>query len=196
MAKVNVLFLLLMKEKPNEQHEKKTRYQMVIDGEVEPEGEEKGWINLEHGRRSFNQMDAETLREISHKGGVAVQKLHGERKTARESLERILTLKISDGILEGADIPSDLAERLKRDNPNATLYDLIQMVAVGKAVGGNMKAYELIRDTHGDKPKDEVKIEGAELMTDNDRELLRTIAERVEGHEVIIAKDIEETGDE
>lgn len=174
----------------------KSTYRAVIDGDIEPQGAQKGWINLEHGRRSFNQMDAETQREISRKGGVAVQKLHGERKSARESLERILTLKISDGILEGADISTDLAERLKRDNPNATLYDLIQMVAVGKAVGGNMKAYELIRDTHGDKPKDEVKIEGAELMTDNDRELLRTIAERVEGHEVIIAKNIEGTGNQ
>ena len=184
-----------MKEKPNAQHEKKTRYQMVIDGEVEPEGREKGWLNLEK-RVPFNQMDEEKRKEICRKGQKAVMQLHGEKKTARESLEKILTIKINDEILNGADVPTEIAERIRRDNPNMTLYDLIQVVAVGKAVGGNMKAYELIRDTHGDKPKDEVKIEGAELMTDNDRELLRTIADRVGNNEVMIVKDIEETGDE
>lgn len=169
--------------------EKKSRYKQIVDGDVEPVGEEKGWKNLEQ-RTSFNMMDEERRREISRKGGLAVQKLHGERKTARESLEKILTLKITDEILDGAEIPTELAERLKKDNPNATLYDLIQMVAVGKAVGGNMKAYELVRDTHGDKPVDKVDITG-EIMTESDRAMLEKITERIDsGDQLAIIKDV------
>ena len=167
----------------------KSRYQQVIDGDVEPEGSEKGWSNLEK-RVSFNVMDKERQREIARMGAEAVNKLHGEKKTAKQSLEKILTLKVDDDILAAADLPEDLAAKLKRDNPNATLYDLIQLVAVGRAVGGNMKAYELIRDTHGDKPVEKVQVE-ADVTTDADRQLLASIAARLdENTHVEVVKDI------
>ena len=85
----------------------KTRYQQVIDGDVEPIGHEKGWINLEK-RVPFNKMDEEKRREICRKGQQAVMQLHGEKKTARESLEKILTIKVSDEILAGADVPTEI----------------------------------------------------------------------------------------
>ena len=109
--------------------------------------------------------------------------LHGEKKTAQQSLEKILTLKVTDEILSGADIAPEIAERLRRDNPDATLYDLIQIVAVGRAVSGNIKAAEYIRDTAGDKPKDQIEITG--IMTDQDREMLQTISERLQNAETL-----------
>ena len=74
------------KEKKPDGPEEKTLYRKIIDGEAEPQGEQKGWKNLEK-RVSFNQMDPEKLRAISKKGGEAVQKIYGEKKTAREALE-------------------------------------------------------------------------------------------------------------
>jgi len=175
-----------------EEKKEKTRYQQIIDGEAEPQGSEKGWKNLEK-RVSFNMMDEEKRREICRKGAEAIHKLHGEKKTAKQSLEKILTLRIDDGILDGADVPKELADKLKRDNPDATLYDLIQLVAVGRAVGGNMKAYELIRDTHGDKPIERVELT-ENVTTDADREMLRNIAERLQdGEKIEIVKDITDT---
>ena len=173
----------------------KTRYQQVIDGDVEPEGVEKGWHNLEQ-RTSFNAMDKERQREIARMGANAVNKLHGEKKTAKQALERILSLRVDDNIIAGAELPEDLAQKLKRDNPNATLYDLINLVAVGRAVGGNMKAYELVRDTFGDKPVDKVDIT-ADVTTEADRALMASIASRLEetGAHVEIVKDIDNTGD-
>ena len=167
------------------------RYRQIAAGEREPEGCEKGWDNLQPEKYNFAVMDKDKQREISRKGGIAVQKLHGEKKTARQALERILTLKVDDSILAGADLPEDLAAKLKRDNPNATLYDLIQLVAVGKAAGGNMKAYELIRDTHGDKPVDKVQLE-ADITTEADRALMASIASRLEetGAHIEVVKDI------
>ena len=166
------------------------RYRQIAAGEREPEGEEKGWSNLQPEKYNFAVMDADKRREISRKGGIAVQKLHGEKKTAKQALEKILTLRVDDNILAGADLPDDLAAKLKRDNPNATLYDLIQLVAVGKAAGGNMKAYELIRDTYGDKPVEKVDI-SADVTTDADRALLSSIAARLDKDTHIeVVKDI------
>ena len=64
------------------------------------------------------------------------------------------------------------------------------MVAVGKAVGGNLKAYELIRDTHGDKPKDTIAIE-QDIMTETDRAMLEKITARIDnGEKLTIVKDV------
>lgn len=160
-----------------------TRYQKIQKGLEKPQGSEKGWLNLEK-RTSFNMMDEEKRREICRKGAEAVHKLHGKKKTAREALESILTLKITDEILDGAEVSPDIAARLKRDNPDATLYDLIQIVAVGRAVGGNVKAMEYVRDTHGDKPVDKVDIT-ADITTEADRALMRQVAERLDDVEVV-----------
>lgn len=183
----------MKKESTPEPAKDKTTYQKIISGELEPVGPQKGWANLEAGRLSFNQMEPERAREIQRKGAEAVNRIHGEKKTAREALERILTIKATPEIIAGADIPEELAERLRRDNPDATLYDLIQIVAVGRAVGGNMKAYELIRDTHGDKPIERVEVT-ENVTTEADRELMRDVLQRLTGPDVVIAKDI--TGDD
>jgi len=170
----------------------KTRYQQVIDGDVEPEGEEKGWCNLQPEKYNFGALDADRRREIARKGAMAVNKLHGEKKTAKQALERILSLRVDDDILAGAELPEDIAKKLKRDNPDATLYDLIQIVAVGRAVGGNIKAAEYVRDTFGDKPVDKVDI-SADITTEADRALMASIAERLDksGAHIEVVKDID-----
>jgi len=168
----------------------KSRASQIIDGDIEPTTpKEKTLLNLRK-RTSFNMMDADKLREISRKGQKAMMELHGEKKTARDSLKNILTLKVTDDILDIADVDPKVAERLKRDNPNATLYDLIQCVAVGKAIDGNVKAMEYVRDTHGDKPIDKVEITD-NVMTDADRELLKSISARLEdGDRLEVVRDI------
>lgn len=175
------------------QEKEKSIYQKVIDGDIEPEGSQKGYKNLLEGQRKHNfaVIDPEKRREIQRKGAEAVNRLHGEKKTARESLEQILTLKATDDIISAADLSPELAERLKRDNPNATLYDLIQIVAAGRAVSGNMKAYELIRDTYGDKPHDTVEI-NASITTDQDRELMQRIADRLNDPNIEVVKTVEQ----
>lgn len=169
----------------------KTEYDRIKAGEVEPAGVQKGWKNLQPEKYNFSVMDKEKQREISRKGAAAVNKLHGQKKTAREALENILTLKVTDEIIEGADLTPAMADRLKRSCPDATIYDLIQIVAAGRAVGGNLKAYELIRDTYGDKPIERVEV-NENITTEADREMLRTIAARLEnGERLEVVKDIE-----
>lgn len=174
------------RRKREERKKTRTRYDEIMDGEREPEGQEKGWTNLEEGhkRHNFAVIDTDKQKEISRKGAAAVNKMFGEKKTARESLENILTLKATDEIIAGADLPPEIAERLKRSNPDATIYDLIQLVATGRAVRGNMKAYELIRDTYGDKPIERVEVTD-NVMTAQDREMLQIISERLQNAESV-----------
>ena len=177
-----------------EEGKEKTIYQKVVAGEITPEGCQKGWSNLQK-RVPFNQMPPEKLQEISKKGAAAVHKLHGEKKTAREALQNILTLKVNDEMLSAADVPPEMIDKLKRDNPDATIYDLIQAVAVGRALGGNMKAYELIRDTAGDKPVDRVELT-ENITTEADREMMRNITERLKnGERLEVVKDISTAAD-
>lgn len=166
-----------------EKGKEKSRASMIIDGLIEPEPNERYLLNLRK-RKPFDQWDKEEHHKVAVMGGKAVQELHGERRTARESLGNILTLKVTDEILEKADIDEEIAQRVKRDNPNATIYDLIQAVAVGKALEGNMRAYELVRDTNGDKPIDRVEI-AEDIMTESDREMLQRIADRLDKAESI-----------
>jgi len=166
----------------------KTRAQMIIDGDIEPEPHERGLLNLRK-RVPFNEMPPEKMHEIAVKGGEAVQKLHGEKKTAKQSIEKILTLKIDEDIIAGADIPPEVVKKIKRDNPEATLYDLIQAVAVGKALEGSIRAAEYVRDTHGDKPQDSLKIE-ADIMTEADRAMISKMAARLDDPELVIVQDV------
>ena len=64
------------------------------------------------------------------------------------------------------------------------MYDLIQAVAVGKALEGSIRAAEYVRDTNGDKPTDKVEITD-NVMTDSDREMMRKITKRLEKAETI-----------
>ena len=171
-------------EKNPEGVKEKSRASRIIDGEIEPEENERYLLNLRK-RKPFDQWDKEELREVSRKGAEAVQLLHGEKKTAKQAIERVLTLKITDEIAAGVDADPEIIKRLRKDNPNATLYDLMQAVAVGRALDGSIAAMQYVRDTHGDKPIERVELT-ENVTTDQDRELMRTIAERLNDPSITI----------
>ena len=177
-----------MKEDRKPEKEK-TEYEKIISGEAEPVGRQKGWKNLSRDYQ-LNKIDPEKRKEICQKGAAAVNKIRGEKKTAREALENILTLKVNDKIISAADLEPEIAERLKRSGSEVTFYDLINLVAVGRAVGGNMKAYELVRDTVGDAPVKQIEV-SENITTDSDREMMRQLTERLKnGERIEVVKDI------
>lgn len=176
----------MKREKPKE----KSRNALIVEGLIEPNEDERYLLNLRK-RKPFNEWDKDKLHEVAVMGGKAVQELHGERRTAREALSNVLTLKVTPEILAQADIDESIAQRLKRDNPDATIYDLIQAVAVGKALEGSARHIEYIRDTNGDKPIDRVEVTD-NVTTEADRELMRSIADRLgQADSVQIVKDID-----
>jgi len=160
----------------------KSIYEKVISGEIEPEGVQKGWKNLKP--IPITERSPEERQEIQRKGAEALNKIKGEAKTAKESLDRMLSILVTDGIMNKADIETDLAERLKRENPSMTLYDAVNAVALGRALAGNMKAAEYIRDTRGDAPVKQIEVT-ENITTEQDRQLLQQINDRLQQAESV-----------
>jgi len=79
----------------------------------------------------LNQRSKEELREITSKGGKACVELKRRRKTLREELLLLL---------EEADTQKN-----------------ISVAMIQKAMNGDTKAFEIIRDTVGEKPTDKIE---------------------------------------
>lgn len=88
----------------------------------------------------FNTMDAKKKKEIQSKGGHASTKVRRERKAFKEALLLALkTIATEDG---------------------QTIQDVGIESLMTKYMCGDLKAFEIVRDTVGEKPTDkqEVKI--------------------------------------
>lgn len=80
---------------------------------------------------SFADRSTEEVREIARKGGINSGKARRERKTLKEEL--LLLLEKGD------------------------TQEKISLAMIKEALDGNTKAFEVIRDTIGEKPEDKVK---------------------------------------
>ena len=157
------------------------------------EKKNKGWNNLQPDKYSFANMDKEKLREISKKGAQRMHEVKQERRTAKQCLADILSLEATPDIIAGADLDPLIAEQLQKYADKITMYDLINLVAVGAAAGGNVRAMEFCRDSVGDMPTKQIDVSGIEIMTEADRSLLQNIEERMRNNEIVYVVD-EQTG--
>lgn len=77
------------------------------------------------------------LREMTRKGGVASGKARRTKKTFKELLKIALEMRTKNGNTNAEEIVASL---------------------ILKAQSGDVKAFEAVRDTIGEKPKDEVDL--------------------------------------
>ena len=102
--------------------------------------------------RSFADIDEKEHKKISAKGGANSQKTRKRRKMLKEQLEILLSMPLND---------EEIKEQIKDlgiisdDETNNQMAIVIALYE--KALSGDTKAFEIIRDTVGEKPKDEVK---------------------------------------
>ena len=89
--------------------------------------------NGQENLRPFNELTQEEQREIAQKGGIA----SGKARAARKTLKEELLLLLSQG---------DTQEK-------------ISLAVISKAMQGDTKAFETIRDTIGEKPVEKVENE-------------------------------------
>lgn len=87
----------------------------------------------------MNERTEEEQREIARMGGIASGKARKEKKLLRELLE--------DALSKGTETDNE--------------YINITLALIRQANEGNVKAYEVIRDTLGQKPIDKVEHSGA-----------------------------------
>ena len=150
----------------------------------------RGWSNLQPKKYSFANRDKDELREISKKGAQRMLEVKEQRRTAKQCLADILSLEATDEIIAGADLDPLIAEQLKQYADRITMYDLINLVAVGQAAGGNMRAAEYCRDTIGDMPVKQMSLEGLNIMTEEDRMLMEQIAARLNNPDITVVADM------
>lgn len=87
----------------------------------------------------FNELTEDKQRELARKGGIASGKARKEKKLLKELLE--------DALSKGTETDNE--------------YINITLALIKEANRGNVKAYEVIRDTLGQKPIDKVEHSGA-----------------------------------
>ena len=87
----------------------------------------------------FSERSKEEARELGKKGGIASGKTRKEKKLLKDELAIIM-------------------ENVNKDGK--TYQELISTALVKEALKGNTKAYEIIRDTMGQKPKEEINLYG------------------------------------
>jgi hypothetical protein len=92
--------------------------------------------NLKNLKPPFNKRDPEEQKEISRRGGIRSGEVRRERKRFKEIFELLLAKKSTN----------DKGE-------TATIKEIIAINTVAKAVKGDLKAVEIIRDTIGEKLK-------------------------------------------
>ena len=92
------------------------------------------------GKDNLRTPTTEQARERGRKGGLASAKARAEKKQLKELLELALSQ------------PSDIVDG--EDN-----YTAITAALVQKAIQGDTKAYEVIRDTLGQKPTEQTQMD-------------------------------------
>lgn len=82
--------------------------------------------------KPFNELTEDEQRELSRKGGIASGEARRKRKTLKEELLLLLS----------------------QDN----FQEKISLALLQKATTGDTKAFEVIRDTVGEKPKENIDL--------------------------------------
>lgn len=93
----------------------------------------------------------EERKEAGRRAGIASGNAKRKRKTMREQLEILMKLNLTK---------KDVIKHLKElgiDNDEINNQMAMQVVMLQEALKGNTKAYELIRDTLGEKPIEHIQ---------------------------------------
>ena len=93
--------------------------------------------------------------EDSKKGGKASGEARRRERTLKETLEKMLSLPIND------EQTKSFIQNLGFNDEELDNKTAITVAMYQEALKGNVKAYELIRDTLGEKPTDKLAIEEA-----------------------------------
>lgn len=94
-------------------------------------------------------------RERGRQGGIASGKARREKKAMKETLETLLSMPLKNGKAADIDKIKSIAA-LK--GKNITVQEAILLAQIQKALRGDTKAAEYVRDSSGNKPKDDLGI--------------------------------------
>lgn len=111
-------------------------------------------------------------RELSRKGGLASAAARKRKKDIREVFDALLSSPATPEMQEKAAKLGFDAETV------GTVYDVLGVAMIDKALSGDGYCFQLVRDSAGDKPTDKTEVK-ASLMTDKDKEVMAAIEKRI-----------------
>ena len=106
--------------------------------------------------KPFNKMDKEKQRKIASQGGKAAAKKKAERRSFKECLDILLNKKVKD--LDFKDSFKSSLVKIGADIENDQVDMAIAIAQVARALTGDPKSYEKIRDTLGEKPVEKIEV--------------------------------------
>ena len=127
------------------------------------------------GRKNLiptSQLTETERKELARKGGLASARARRKKKDLQDMLGTLLATPATPEMVEKA-------SALGIDAKDAdTLYDALCVALFGKALSGDAYAFQLIRDSAGDKPTDRSET-SVSIMTDKDKEVMAAIERRI-----------------
>lgn len=111
-------------------------------------------------------------RELSRKGGLASAAARRRKKDIREVFDALLSSPATPEMQEKAEKLGFDAETV------GTIYDVLGVAMIDKAMSGDGYCFQLVRDSAGDKPTDKSEVT-ASVMTDKDLEIMRNLEARI-----------------
>lgn len=96
----------------------------------------------------------EEARINGKKGGIASGKAKRKRKTMKMQLELLMSSKLDNPDLEKI---KKVLTKFKIPKSDENIQMAMNVSMVQQALKGNTKAYEIIRDTLGEKPADKIE---------------------------------------
>lgn len=106
----------------------------------------------------FSNMTPEERRENGRKGGIASGEAKRKKKAIRETLEVFLDMKMKSG--RHADI-EEIQSFAALKGKNISVQEAMVISILQRAMKGDVKAAEWIRDTAGQNPSQKIDVNGA-----------------------------------
>ena len=100
----------------------------------------------------------EEVRELGRKGGIASGEAKRKKKAMRETLEILLDMPLQNKKCYDVE---DIQSFAQLKGKNISVETAILIKQIQKALQGDLPAAEFVRDTSGQKPKDNLDINGA-----------------------------------
>ncbi len=119
----------------------------------------------------FNQLTESERKEIASRAGIASGEARKKKKDLREIAKLMLSVNMNDEQI--VEVLGNAQNLLDGDKSLAAVLTARMAQEAGK---GNYKAYEVLRDTAGYKPKEQMEIE---TFTEYDRQLLDNVSKRL-----------------
>lgn len=120
------------------------------------------------------QTGAEQVKTATQ-GGIASGKVRREKKAMKDTLATLLSMPLKDGMAHDIDEIQSIASL---NGKNITVQEAIMLAQIKKAVKGDTRAAEFVRDSSGNKLKEGIEISGeinnpfAELSTEELKKLI------------------------